>query len=44
MLGEEKLIVMADKLRDRRKDPTTRPETTHRWDLFDRPSLSDWPV
>lgn len=30
MLGKEKLIVVEDEQRARRKDPTIRPETTHR--------------
>jgi len=44
MLDDEKLIVMADKQRARRKDPTTRPKTTHRCDLRDGDCHSDWPV
>ena len=44
MLGKEKLIVVADEQRARRKDPTTRPETTHKCNLCNRDFLSDWPV
>ena len=41
MLGKEKLIVVEDEQRARRKDPITRPETTHR---CNRDFPSDWPV
>ena len=36
MLGKEKLIVVEDEQRAHRKDPTTRPETTHRCNLCNR--------
>lgn len=44
ILGEEKLIVMADEQQAHRKNPTTRLETRHRCDLCDRDCHSDWPV
>ena len=45
MLGKEKLIVVEDEQRARRKDPTTRPETTHRCNpATETFPQSDWPV